>query len=89
MHKIPWCSTKIKVKISVSNQTKNQGNKRVEETVVPSIVEEPNQNGKNPNDEGILKALKDLEWEISEILTEKVCLFTTSLKFKLPWLCIL
>ena len=42
-------------------------------TVVPPIVEEPNQNGKDPNDEGILKALKDLEWEVSEILTEKVC----------------
>ena len=36
----------------------------------PSIAEESDKNG----DEGILKSLKDLEWDMSEILAEKVSL---------------
>jgi len=50
--------------------------------VATSIEEERNQNGEI-SDEGILKALKDLEWEVSEILTEKVILNFVLFNFKM------
>jgi hypothetical protein len=44
--------------------------------VSPIDEEEQKRNG-DIGDGGILKALKDLEWEVSEILTEKVRILFT------------
>ena len=52
-----------------SNVAKSQS-KRGVANAAPSIAEESDKNG----DEGILKSLKDLEWDMSEILAEKVSL---------------
>ena len=41
--------------------------------MAPSIDEDQNENGEI-GDGGILKALKDLEWDVAEILAEKVIL---------------